>query len=466
MLQNHEERVKKFILRMVESPIRLKTEQSKNELRGQFNLKHLKDKPMSFSRSTNHQDFSQSVSSVKHSKAEGETFTQPGMRFTYRCDLERVLDKVAGDVGFSARKKKLDQFLLIGKSSQVVSNTKKNTYRKNFFKPVSKQKPKPEDEDAHFYSYEDETKPSRRSSVYSIKGRKSAKPPNATGFNLHNSYVKGNLIRKILSKPKKLHFKSASVFAISTQQNVDLKGSTPNILSSKSENRLKLNRLYDQLNANSNNTNNGSQANQLPYKGRYYNHDYMKKKESKLKSSGSPARTGFTIEKYKAMAKNPFKELKRDILDRSFDSASQSEDTIELSKKLKYLEGIYKQPKVVQFEDKPGDNKNIKATSYYRDKLIPFLKANKEFSVGLLNDPLSFFKGKARKQDDPDFVCIDNISYHKSMVKTIAQKVLLKCNYTHSKNKSMKGLIRKGDGKMMFSNGLTVREFCKRYNLK
>lgn len=47
----------------------------------------------------------------------------------------------------------------------------------------------------------------------------------------------------------------------------------------------------------------------------------------------------------------------------------------------------------------------------------------------------------------------------------IAQEVLNMCNFYHSKNKNNNTLLRAGDGKLMMTNGMTVAEFEKRYNL-
>jgi len=47
----------------------------------------------------------------------------------------------------------------------------------------------------------------------------------------------------------------------------------------------------------------------------------------------------------------------------------------------------------------------------------------------------------------------------------ISKHVLKKCNYFHEKNKNNNHSTKAREGKTMITNGMTVSDFYKRYNL-
>ncbi len=47
----------------------------------------------------------------------------------------------------------------------------------------------------------------------------------------------------------------------------------------------------------------------------------------------------------------------------------------------------------------------------------------------------------------------------------IAKKVLVECNFVHPKNKNNQIFHKSGEGKLMITSGMTVKEFKNRYNL-
>jgi predicted flavoprotein YhiN len=47
----------------------------------------------------------------------------------------------------------------------------------------------------------------------------------------------------------------------------------------------------------------------------------------------------------------------------------------------------------------------------------------------------------------------------------IANKILKKCNVINKKNKNNNKSLITGDGKLMITNGMTLAEFEKRFNL-
>ena len=68
--------------------------------------------------------------------------------------------------------------------------------------------------------------------------------------------------------------------------------------------------------------------------------------------------------------------------------------------------------------------------------------------------------------EDNEKVIIDNEALNiKNQINVIANKILRKCNVTHAKNKNNAKTLISGDGKLMFTNGLTRVEFEKKFHL-
>lgn len=63
-------------------------------------------------------------------------------------------------------------------------------------------------------------------------------------------------------------------------------------------------------------------------------------------------------------------------------------------------------------------------------------------------------------------VMIDNEIIAKSQIELIAKKILRKCNYSHSKSPSNNTSLKKGEGKLMITSGMTVNNFFHKYKLK
>lgn len=47
----------------------------------------------------------------------------------------------------------------------------------------------------------------------------------------------------------------------------------------------------------------------------------------------------------------------------------------------------------------------------------------------------------------------------------ITMKVLNNCNIWKSKNKNNNKMLKSGEGKLMMTNGVSISEFAKKYNL-
>ena len=71
-----------------------------------------------------------------------------------------------------------------------------------------------------------------------------------------------------------------------------------------------------------------------------------------------------------------------------------------------------------------------------------------------------------KKLIDENNVLIGNeILYKGTQFNLIANRVLNLCHVYKKKNKHNNGSLKKGNGKMMFTQGLTINEFEKKYDL-
>jgi hypothetical protein len=70
-------------------------------------------------------------------------------------------------------------------------------------------------------------------------------------------------------------------------------------------------------------------------------------------------------------------------------------------------------------------------------------------------------EGHKKKEDEK--ITIDDATYLKTDVDLISKAVLKRCNYTHDKSKNAMKILKKGEGKLMFTNGMTVSEFQQKY---
>lgn len=69
-----------------------------------------------------------------------------------------------------------------------------------------------------------------------------------------------------------------------------------------------------------------------------------------------------------------------------------------------------------------------------------------------------------KKEDDK--IVIDHVTINKNETDKIATKILYKCNYFHKKSKNNDVFHRSRKGKLMCTNGMTVRDFEKEYGFE
>ena len=61
---------------------------------------------------------------------------------------------------------------------------------------------------------------------------------------------------------------------------------------------------------------------------------------------------------------------------------------------------------------------------------------------------------------------IDGKIYNISELKKITKLMLKKCNFVHDKSKHNNTCLKKGNGKLMSTSGLTINQFYEKYHLK
>ena len=64
---------------------------------------------------------------------------------------------------------------------------------------------------------------------------------------------------------------------------------------------------------------------------------------------------------------------------------------------------------------------------------------------------------------DDDRIWVDNEAIPRSQLDILADRILKRCNYTHSKKISE--TLKKGTGKLMITSGMKVDEFTKKFKI-
>jgi hypothetical protein len=69
------------------------------------------------------------------------------------------------------------------------------------------------------------------------------------------------------------------------------------------------------------------------------------------------------------------------------------------------------------------------------------------------------------KKSEEEKITIEGEEFYKSDIDKIARKVLTGCNFVHKKNKNNNTELACGDGKLMFTCGMTIKDFMKKHHL-
>ena len=112
-------------------------------------------------------------------------------------------------------------------------------------------------------------------------------------------------------------------------------------------------------------------------------------------------------------------------------------------------------------DEKNDTNKRIVFKTLKRKNLQNF---DKILSGNLFGNTLkTLFLDDGFKKKDDERIVIGEKTFLKSNIDLISKAVLKRCNYSHSKNQNSLKSLKKGDGKLMFTNGLTISEFVEKF---
>ena len=97
-------------------------------------------------------------------------------------------------------------------------------------------------------------------------------------------------------------------------------------------------------------------------------------------------------------------------------------------------------------------------------------KSNNDFNLNQNKDKnkimnVVHIKNKSNLVDENNVLIGNEIFFKANQFDLIANRVLNLCHVYKKKNKHNNGSLKKGNGKMMFTQGLTINEFEKKYDL-
>ena len=463
MIHNYESRINNFVLKMAQAPIIIKKADdkystSREEFLAKTSNKILDKKGFIFKyyktdRERINQmlkdknDLDKYIPKTTRPKPKikdwGENkLVQPSMRFTARCDLERVYDVLKQrEMLFTEQKLVNDQMTKMGFASHNIedyddesenSEINNNTSRENL-KTINEYK---------FMSEEEKMKKMRHNKI--IQDRKMMLARRNLYLGLNNDKKnrnkidqKGNLAKHLREELyKRTHFKAMenlTMFKTSTMDHNLFK------VWSKEDKKHKKNLKEDK---------------KLFYYG------LSKKFKNLLKESKdkSMKKLGFDL-KSKSMKKSlKDNEIKLDESGIDWGDNKKIFKEIEINKELMNSNPLLYNLNFNSFktDEKIYDNKISK------DKINTLKKL--AFEDGNSNDN-SYANYEGIETDDlkkQENILIDGKYYKKSDTDLIAKKLLTKCNWNEKKNKYHNQF---GNGKLMFTCGLTLKEFEIKYGI-
>ena len=455
LLTNYENRITNFVLKMAHAPIIIKknsdkylttreeflAKTSKNILdKKGFTFKSYKTDKERVNEIVKHKNDLEKIIPKKKTKSKISqqiTMIQPSMRFTARTDLERVLDVLKGrELILKEQKAVQDQLSHLGFVSQNLDE-----YGDEDKTPHSNDSEKEENK---FLSEEERQKKMIHNKI--IQDRKNMVKRRNFFLGINNKNKKRvneihnvNYARKLREELyKRTHFKAMenlTMFKASTvNHNIFRKWSNEDKIKQKSlSNAKKL--FYQSLDSSKNKQNKNYFTTNLAKKRKNYDREIM--------SYGNLKR----VKKINKKNENEVNILKEnDILFNSRDIAEEIEAINPLLYNLNFssvkndinsanisIEKIQSLQKMAFEEKNSSDESDSKEEKFIMDDL--------------------------KKEENIE---IDGKYYKKSETDKIANALLNKCNWTEKKSKFNQKF---GSGKLMFTNGLTLKEFEMKYGL-
>jgi hypothetical protein len=117
------------------------------------------------------------------------------------------------------------------------------------------------------------------------------------------------------------------------------------------------------------------------------------------------------------------------------------------------------------------DKKQVKKVNFLKFLKRPRAGTSIDFGLrrgvlgGLFKNVDLFREITSHKKYEDEKVVIDNQEFFKTETDKIAQKILTKCNYFHKKSPNNNKTLKVGDGKLMMTKGLTLKEFHAKHKV-
>ena len=405
-------------------------------------------------------------------------FEQPEMRFKPRTDLERIVESM-NKYTYNSKNNKIIQ--------EQIKRMNINSIKKTKGKKIIKNK--------NFNNNSNSSSSSSFSLSVDSKGQESTKRLNLNEQikNINNRFTRYKLINEefkdfMKDYNRKTHFKGAYQFLeeISSKNNNDsnLNKTSKNFFENRNKINLK-NNLFRIPSAKiirnkSYNNFNKNHHNLIDYYSSFANKKKSLKEVQKEKNKKFIQNIINNSNLANFHKKFPLSEENMDIIlsnpllfqkenNNYFNDASSNDDVFydkknnnkispDYQKKLDYLKEIINKKNFDKDENENDFNKkhikfDFKNINNNNNK---FYIKNDDFEADLQDS-----KNKNKNKFE-----IDGKIYNISELKKITKLMLKKCNFVHDKSKHNNTCLKKGNGKLMSTSGLTINQFYEKYHLK
>ena len=402
-------------------------------------------------------------------------FEQPEMRFKPRTDLERIVETI-NKYTYNSKNNKIIQEQIKRMNINSIKKIKGNN--KNIFNKKN-----------NFVNNKNNNNNSNSNSSSSISFSLDSKGENTKHLNLNeqikninNRFSRYKLIseefKDFMNYSRKTHFKGAYQFLEEISKNNNeskliLNKTSKNFYKNNNNNnhnffhisneKIFRNKSFNNLNKNKNNNNLLEYYSNIQNKRKSLK-EVQKEKNKKLiqniinNSNLSNFHKKFPLneENMDIILSNPLlfqKENNNYFNDNSNDDYfyDKKNENSDYQKKLDYLKEIMNK-KNIEKEENDFNKKNIK----FDNENNKFYIKNDDNEAELQETKNSHIKNKYE---------IDGKIYNISELQKITKLMLKKCNYVHNKSKHNNTCLKKGNGKLMSTSGLTINQFYKKYHL-
>ena len=470
MIQNYESRINKFVLKMAETPIIIKKNNDKfSTSREEFLAKtsnNILDKKGFIFKSykTDRERINQMIKDKKDLDKyipknikpkqkikdwNENKLIQPSMRFTARCDLERVFDVLKQrELLFTEQKIVNDQMTKMGFSSHNIDeydetdSDNSNTHKDNNYNIINEYK---------YLNEKEKEQKMRHNKIIQDRKAMIARRHLYLGINLDNKNKNkkdnknntGNHYAKQLREElyRKTHFKAMENLTM-------FKTSTMN------HNLFKIWSKEDK-----------KQQKHLKNNKKLFYYDLSQKFKNLLKESKDK-----NIRKYHSLNNKAIKNDLSENTDNDNDNENKIDETnigwgenkkvfkdVEINKELMISNPLLYNLNFNSFKSEEKINEKLNKKKIKTLKKLAFESGN---SNEVSSADYEGLEGDDLKREEN--IIIDGKHFKKTDTDLIADKLLSKCNWNEKRNKYQNKF---GNGKLMFTGGLTLKEFETKYGI-